>query len=82
MKRSFHEEFGITVTLPLSIERRTNARRQLLMRRTAIAVLLILAAVVAAMGLYRPAKAALASRGDSVGQCVAQHAGVDQHREL
>ncbi len=81
MKRSFHEEFGITVTLPLSMERRASARRQLRMRRAAIAVLLLIAAAVAAIGLYRPAKAAFAQAG-SVGQCVAQNAGIDQQREL
>jgi hypothetical protein len=82
MKRSLREEFGITVTLPLSVERRHQARRQMLMRRTAIVVLLILGAAAVAIGLYRPARAALAARVDSRGQCVAQNAGVDQHREL
>jgi hypothetical protein len=81
MKRSFREEFGITLTLPLSIEQRQRARRDLRLRRAAIVVLLALAAAVVAVGLYRPARAAFA-QADSAGQCVAQNAGIDQHREL
>jgi hypothetical protein len=81
MKRSFHEEFGITVTLPLSIERRQRARQTLRLRRLGVVVLLALGAAVVAIGLYRPAKAAFA-QADSVGQCVAQHARVDQQRKL
>jgi len=59
MKRSFREEFGITLTLPLGIKRRQRVRQQRL-RRAAILMLLLLGAALLAMGLYLPAKAALA----------------------
>ncbi len=57
MRRSFRDEFGITLTLPLGIERRERARRQRL-RRAAVVALLLLGALLLAAGLYRPARAA------------------------
>jgi sortase A len=61
MRRSFRDEFGITLTLPLGIERRERQRRQRL-RRAVVFALLLLGAALLAMGLYLPAKAALAQQ--------------------
>jgi sortase A len=61
MRRSLRDEPGITLTLPLGLARRQRARQQRL-RRTAIAVLILLGTALLAMGLYLPAKAALAQQ--------------------
>ena len=82
MKRSFREEFGITLTLPRSLEHRRRVTQQRRLRRIGVVALLALGAALVAIGLYRPAKAAFAARADLRGQCVAQDARVDQHGEL
>jgi len=82
MKRSFREEFGITLTLPLSIEHRRRVTQQRRLRRLGVVALLVLGAALVAISLYRPAKAAFASRASSGSLCVAQDARVDQHGEL
>ena len=58
-RSSFRDQFGITLTLPLSLAHRRRARQQRL-RRLAVVALLLLGAALLAMGWYLPAKAALA----------------------
>jgi sortase A len=61
MRRAGRDTLGVTLTLPLGwTHRRRLGRRRL--RRAAIAVLLLLGAALLAMGLYLPAKAALAQQ--------------------
>jgi len=58
-RSSFRDQFGITVTLPLSLAHRRRARQRRL-RRFGVAALLLIGAALLAMGWYLPAKAALA----------------------
>lgn len=61
MKRPWRGEMPLAVTLPLSLERRPRARQRLL-RRMAIAALVVLGAVLLAAGIWLPAKAELAQQ--------------------
>jgi sortase A len=58
-RSSFRDQFGITLTLPLGLAHRRRLRQHRL-RRAAIVALLLIGAALLAMGLYLPAKAALA----------------------
>ena len=60
MRRStFRDQFGITLTLPLGFAHRRRLRQRRL-RRLGVVALLLIGAALLAMGLYLPAKAALA----------------------
>jgi sortase A len=61
MRRSLRNEPGITLTLPLGLARRRRGR-QLRLRRLAIVTLVAMGAALLAIGLYLPAKAALAQQ--------------------
>lgn len=61
MRRALRNEPGITLTLPLGLARRQRARQQRL-RRLAIAALVAIGAALLAIGLYLPAKAAVAQQ--------------------
>jgi sortase A len=59
MRRTMRDETPVTVTLPVSMERRTRART-IRWRRVIIAALTLLGAALLAAGFWLPAKAALA----------------------